>query len=142
MEIVAGEQSCYTLLAFIALKMELHWRPNPLGKEFDPAHTMPNYRPAWHPGATYFFTVNTLRRRGCTLLTDHSDFLRAAVRTVRRVHPFRIHGWVVLPDHLHAVLGQAVGQIRGHGGLFQRQNRQVLQKFHGRSFQHIFFPCS
>ena len=32
MEILAGEQSCYTLLAFIALKMELHWRSNPLGK--------------------------------------------------------------------------------------------------------------
>jgi hypothetical protein len=32
MEIVAGEQSCYTLPAFIALKMELHWRSNPLGK--------------------------------------------------------------------------------------------------------------
>ena len=32
MEIVAGEKSCYTLLAFIALKMELHWRSNPLGK--------------------------------------------------------------------------------------------------------------
>jgi putative transposase len=32
MEIIAGERSCYTLLAFIALKMELHWRSNPLGK--------------------------------------------------------------------------------------------------------------
>lgn len=32
MEIVAGERSCYTLLAFIAFKMELHWRSNPLGK--------------------------------------------------------------------------------------------------------------
>jgi putative transposase len=32
MEIVAGERSCYTLLAFIALRMELHWRSNPLGK--------------------------------------------------------------------------------------------------------------
>lgn len=32
MEIVAGERSCYILLAFIALKMELHWRSNPLGK--------------------------------------------------------------------------------------------------------------
>lgn len=32
MEIVAGERSCYTLLAFIALKMELHWRSNPIGK--------------------------------------------------------------------------------------------------------------
>lgn len=32
MEIVAGEKACYTLLAFISLKMELHWRSNPLGK--------------------------------------------------------------------------------------------------------------
>ena len=32
MEILAGENACYTLLAFICLKMELHWRSNPIGK--------------------------------------------------------------------------------------------------------------
>ena len=32
MEIVAGENACYTLLAFISLKMEVHWRSNPVGK--------------------------------------------------------------------------------------------------------------
>lgn len=32
MEIVAGEQACYALLAFISLKMELHWRSSPVGK--------------------------------------------------------------------------------------------------------------
>jgi putative transposase len=32
MEIVAGEISCYRLLAYISLKMELHWRSNPIGK--------------------------------------------------------------------------------------------------------------
>jgi putative transposase len=32
MEIVAGEQACYTLLVFISLKMELHWRYSPVGK--------------------------------------------------------------------------------------------------------------
>ena len=32
MEIVAGEQSCYTLLTFICLKMELRWRTKPIGK--------------------------------------------------------------------------------------------------------------
>jgi putative transposase len=32
MEIVAGEHACYALLAFICLKMELHWRSNPIGK--------------------------------------------------------------------------------------------------------------
>ena len=32
MEIVAGENSCYRLLAFISLKMELAWRATPVGK--------------------------------------------------------------------------------------------------------------
>ena len=32
MEIVAGETACYTLLAFISIKMEIHWRSNPVGK--------------------------------------------------------------------------------------------------------------
>ena len=32
MEIVAGENACYMLLAFISLKMEAHWRANPIGK--------------------------------------------------------------------------------------------------------------
>jgi putative transposase len=32
MEIVAGERSCYTLLAFVSLKMEVHWRSKPIGK--------------------------------------------------------------------------------------------------------------
>lgn len=32
MEIVAGEAGCYRLLAFISLRMELHWRSNPIGK--------------------------------------------------------------------------------------------------------------
>ena len=32
MEIVAGENACYMLLAFISLRMELHWKSNPIGK--------------------------------------------------------------------------------------------------------------
>jgi putative transposase len=32
MEIVAGENACYTLLAFISIKMEMYWRSNPVGK--------------------------------------------------------------------------------------------------------------
>jgi putative transposase len=31
MEIMAGERSCYTLLAFICLRMELRWRSKPIG---------------------------------------------------------------------------------------------------------------
>jgi len=32
MEIVAGENACYMLLAFISIKMEVHWQSNPIGK--------------------------------------------------------------------------------------------------------------
>jgi len=32
MEIVAGENACYMLLAFVSLKMEIHWKANPIGK--------------------------------------------------------------------------------------------------------------
>jgi len=32
MEIVAEENACYMLLAFVSLKMEVHWKSNPLGK--------------------------------------------------------------------------------------------------------------
>jgi len=70
---------------------------------------MPDYRRTWYPGGTYFFTVNTLRRRGCTLVTQHIDSLRASVRDARRAHPFVIHGWVVLPDHLHCVIELSPG---------------------------------
>ena len=65
---------------------------------------MPDYRRAWHPGGTYFFTVNLLHRHGNALLTNHIDGLRTSADYVRQRHPFKIHGWVVLPDHLHCVI--------------------------------------
>lgn len=64
---------------------------------------MPNYRRVFVPGGCYFFTVNLLERKR-TLLTDPIDLLRDCVRTVRRLHPFHIDAWVVLPDHMHCVL--------------------------------------
>ena len=33
MEMVAGEQACYTLLASICLKLEVRWRSKPIGKD-------------------------------------------------------------------------------------------------------------
>jgi putative transposase len=65
---------------------------------------MPEYRRAWIPGGTYFFTVNLLRRRENPLLVRHIDALRRTVAQVRKRHPFIVHGWVVLPDHLHCIL--------------------------------------
>ena len=65
---------------------------------------MPDYRRAWHSGGTYFFTVNLLQRQGNDLLTRHIELLRAVVKSVRQRHPFTIHGWAVLPEHLHCVI--------------------------------------
>jgi putative transposase len=65
---------------------------------------MPDYRRAWHPGGTYFFTVNLLQRQDNDLLTRHIETLRSVVKSVRQRHSFRIHGWVVLPEHLHCVI--------------------------------------
>jgi len=64
---------------------------------------MSDYRRHRVPGGCYFFTVNLLKRRDNTLLTDRIDLLREAVRRVRRSRPFSIDAWVVLRDHLHAV---------------------------------------
>ncbi len=65
---------------------------------------MSNYRRAWCLGGTYFFTVNLLQRKNNTLLTSNIEDLRAVIKNVRKHHPFIIHGWVVLPDHMHCVI--------------------------------------
>ena len=64
---------------------------------------MPNYRRAFIPGRTYFFTVNLLQRHDNNLLIREINLLRDTVRRVRKRHPFQIDAWVVLPDHLHCV---------------------------------------
>ena len=60
------------------------------------------YRRAKIYGGTYFFTVN-LAERGRTLLVDHIEHLRNAVRLVTSRHPFVIDAIVILPDHIHAL---------------------------------------
>ena len=65
---------------------------------------MPDYRRAWHPGGTYFFTLNLLQRRDNDLLIRHIDALCTAVRKVRVRCPFAIHAGLVLPEHLHCVI--------------------------------------
>ena len=63
---------------------------------------MPDYRRNRVAGGSYFFTVN-LRDRRSDLLVVEIDALRHAVRETRRVRPFQIDAWVVLPDHLHCL---------------------------------------
>ncbi len=63
-----------------------------------------DYRRVWHPGGTYFFTANLLQRKGNDLLVRHIDELRNVVKDVRARHPFKVHAWAVLPEHMHCVI--------------------------------------
>ena len=65
---------------------------------------MPNYHRAYVPGGTWFFTVNLLQRKNNDLLVREIETLRDVVKAVRQRYPFEINAWVVLPEHLHAIL--------------------------------------
>ena len=61
------------------------------------------YRRAFVPGGTYFFTVVTARRR--LIFTDEKAvaLLRQAFLHVKAKRPFTVDAMVVLPDHLHCL---------------------------------------
>jgi putative transposase len=63
---------------------------------------MSDYVRNYEQGGTYFFTVNLFDRDKTTLI-DHIASLRLAVAKVKKMRPFHIDAWVVLPDHLHCI---------------------------------------
>jgi putative transposase len=64
---------------------------------------MTEYRCAWSPGGTWFFTVNLAERRGKRLLVERIDLLRTAFRDVKLKRPFLMEAFVILPNHLHCI---------------------------------------
>ena len=64
---------------------------------------MPDYRRAFVPGGTFFFTVVTYRRQPWLVDADARDALHDATTRCRVARPFVVDAWVLLPDHLHAV---------------------------------------
>jgi putative transposase len=63
---------------------------------------MTNYRRNRVEGGTYFFTV-AIANRHLDLLVQHIEVLKIALRDEKKNAPFINLGFVVLPDHLHAV---------------------------------------
>ncbi len=61
------------------------------------------YRRAFIPGASFFFTVVTEKRRPFLALDDSVAVLREAFRTVHSKKPFELDAIVILPDHLHCI---------------------------------------
>ena len=62
-----------------------------------------HYRRVRTPGATYFFTVVTYKRRPLFGHPHNVALLREAFRTEMQCRPFVVDAIVVLPDHIHAV---------------------------------------
>jgi len=63
---------------------------------------MVNYRRAWMPGGTFFFTV-ALRDPSQDTLTRHIADLQWAFREVNAKRPCYVDALVVLPEHLHVL---------------------------------------
>lgn len=63
---------------------------------------MPDYRRLYHPGGTYFFTVNLLDRSQ-TFLTDRNAELMECFESVNNEHPFEMLAYAVMPEHLHCI---------------------------------------
>ena len=62
---------------------------------------MPDYRRAFPPGGTFFFTLVTHQRRPLFGEPSNIERLRAAITTVMNERPFEFLAGVVLPDHAH-----------------------------------------
>jgi len=61
------------------------------------------YRRAFVPGGSYFFTVVTHQRHKLFTGDVPVELLRCAFRRVMEKYPFSIDAIVVLPDHLHCI---------------------------------------
>ena len=61
------------------------------------------YRRAFVPGGSFFFTVVTANHK--PLFTEQKNVvtLRGAFRNVRSERPFTLNAAVILPDHLHCI---------------------------------------
>src|SRR5947209_4231433 len=64
---------------------------------------MPNYRRAFQPGGTFFFSIISYRRAEMFRSSERVDLLRAAAQALMNERPFIFVASVVLPDHMHVI---------------------------------------
>jgi putative transposase len=67
------------------------------------------YRRAFIPGGSFFFTLVTEKRRPLLASAEAVEVLRQAFRTVKADRPFVLDAIAVLPDHLHCLWALSPG---------------------------------
>ncbi len=64
---------------------------------------MPDYRRAFVPGGTFFFTLVTDQRRPLFQQESARSLLGQVIRECQQRWPFTINAIVLLPEHLHSI---------------------------------------
>lgn len=63
---------------------------------------MSKLRRFYSRGQVYFITAVTYNREN--ILTDNFSLVCSACVHARKMHPFQLYAWVVLPNHVHAII--------------------------------------
>src|SRR5258708_14402278 len=87
---------------------------------------MPNYRRAFRPGGTFFFTLVTYRRARFLCDEMARTILHDAIATCQSESPFEIDAMVLLPEHLHAIWTLPDGDS-DYSSRWSRINRRFTQ---------------
>lgn len=90
---------------------------------------MSRYRRDNTPGATWFFTVVTYKRREFLCDEPVRTALRDAINTTRLSWLFRIDAWVLLPDHMHCLwtLPEGDADFSTRWNLIKRRTSKALK---------------
>ena len=87
------------------------------------------------PAATYFITTDTWQRRELLRKPVMAEIVEAKLFEYRDKGSYQLHGYVVMPDHMHAILTpgssttleKAVGLIKG-GASFEI-GKKIIMRF-------------
>jgi len=64
----------------------------------------------YHREGNFYFVTNVTYNR-CPILTKNAQLLKHATRIAQAKKPFELLAWVILPDHLHLVIGSSSWDI-------------------------------
>jgi len=105
---------------------------------------MPNYKRLRITGGSYFFTVNLHNRNSSMLVTEYATLMNC-VNRIKQQRPFKLVGWVALPEHLHCIWTLPENDLDFSGRW--REIKKLFTKIHkyrygseaGKIWQHRFW---